>query len=196
MYFVDCLYSQGCSHKFCLSCVMFIVENSLGDVNSLPIKCPFCSQAFVIKDLLALLNEEQFDKMQRMSLNNYVQKHFEEVNFCVNENCRSVHSSKLSKYTCYECKKTYCSKCAVEYHFGLTCSSYQETEAKNVAFLLKEGARKCPKCGVYIIRFDGCYRVECQRCNSHICWKDNCMIYFDNSSDCYNHLDEKHGGYW
>lgn len=22
------------------------------------------------------------------------------------------------------------------------------------------------------------------------------MKYYDNSEDCYNHLDEKHGGYW
>ncbi|EAR87659.1 RNA recognition motif protein (macronuclear) [Tetrahymena thermophila SB210] len=187
---------QGCGHKFCLSCIMFVIDNSLGDVNSLPIKCPFCSQAIIMKDIKTLMSEDQIQKMTRMSLNHYIQNNFQEFSFCVNENCKSIHSSKLTKYTCYECKKTYCSKCAAEYHFGMTCTVYQETEAKNIEFLIKEGARKCPNCGVYIIRIDGCYRVECRRCNQHICWKDNCMKFFATSSECYNHLDENHGGYW
>ncbi|KAL4480834.1 hypothetical protein ABPG72_001703 [Tetrahymena utriculariae] len=187
---------QGCGHKFCLRCIMFIIDNSLGDVNSLPIKCPFCSQAIIMKDIKTLMSEDQIQKMTRMSLNHYIQNNFQEFSFCVNENCKSIHSSKLTKYTCYECKKTYCSKCSAEYHFGMTCTVYQETEAKNIEFLIKEGARKCPNCGVYIIRIDGCYRVECRRCNQHICWKDNCMKFFATSSECYNHLDEKHGGYW
>ncbi|KAL4434990.1 hypothetical protein ABPG74_017746 [Tetrahymena malaccensis] len=187
---------QGCGHKFCLSCIMFVIDNSLGDVNSLPIKCPFCSQAIIMKDIKTLMSEDQISKMTRMSLNHYIQNNFQEFSFCVNENCKSIHSSKLTKYTCYECKKTYCSKCSAEYHFGMTCTFYQETEAKNIEFLIKEGARKCPNCGVYIIRIDGCYRVECRRCNQHICWKDNCMKFFATSSECYNHLDENHGGYW
>ncbi|EGR29102.1 ibr domain protein [Ichthyophthirius multifiliis] len=187
-----------CGHQFCFNCLVFIFDQSLGDVNSFPIKCPSCQEDLCIEDLLQIINEDEqrLQKLKRMSINNYVQNHFTELQFCPNELCKAVHSTKLQKYTCYECQKTYCSKCAAEYHFDMTCTQYQETEAQNIQYLIKEGARKCTNCGVFIIRIDGCYRVECKRCQMHICWKDNCMKFFKDANSCYVHLDENHQGYW
>jgi hypothetical protein len=49
-----------------------------------------------------------------------------------------------------------------------------------------------------IVRTDGCFRVTCSRCNKSMCFKcdPNKMIAYETSTECYNHLNTAHGGYW
>ena len=62
----------------------------------------------------------------------------------------------------------------------------------------ENGVRKCPKCGAFVVRVDGCYRVECLNCHIHMCFKcpEDKMVFYPDYGPCYKHLDDVHGGYW
>ena len=47
------------------------------------------------------------------------------------------------------------------------------------------------------MRYTGCFKVQCSRCNTCMCFKCPAgdMAFYDNPRDCYDHLNEIHGGY-
>jgi len=64
----------------------------------------------------------------------------------------------------------------------------------------EHGGRFCPNpaCKMPVVKIDGCDKVHCTRCDMSMCFKcppDN-MKYYEDEQDCYNHLDEVHGGYY
>jgi hypothetical protein len=60
--------------------------------------------------------------------------------------------------------------------------------------------RKCanPKCRVLAERYTGCFKVQCTRCSTCMCFKcpANEMIPYPTAEECYRHLTEVHGGYF
>lgn len=51
-------------------------------------------------------------------------------------------------------------------------------------FVAEQGVRKCPgkKCKALVTRYTGCFKVQCSRCNTCMCFKcpaDN-MAYYNN----------------
>jgi ariadne-1 len=63
-------------------------------------------------------------------------------------------------------------------------------------FLMTSDARRCPnkKCSAIIQKNGGCNKVLCSMCKMSICWK--CMKYFQQQHEAYDHLNDKHGGYF
>lgn len=52
-------------------------------------------------------------------------------------------------------------------------------------FVAEQGVRKCPgkRCKALVTRYTGCFKVQCSRCNTCMCFKcpaDN-MAYYDNA---------------
>ena len=55
--------------------------------------------------------------------------------------------------------------------------------------------KTCPNCSTAFFPDPNvCDNLECLQCHIRICWV--CLATFNNSSDCYKHLDSQHGGYW
>ncbi|CAD8152835.1 unnamed protein product [Paramecium octaurelia] len=184
---------QGCGHKFCLQCIMFSIQNSLGDMTQLPIKCPQCNQGILLADL----------HIQLMSLvGKNLQDHAAQIAFCLTPNCPIIHFQKIPRYTCKKCQKQYCNSCRVAYHYGQTCREFKAGNEDSIKIYMKKNdVRRCPHCKILIQRIDGCYRVTCTGCKKSICWKNKadgtpCMALFETSSECYSHLTKEHGGYW
>jgi hypothetical protein len=59
-----------------------------------------------------------------------------------------------------------------------------------------EGAKRCPRCRVPIIKMSGNNRVTC-RCGVSFCWKcpPESRVAYATANDCYAHLRAVHGGY-
>ncbi|CAK75656.1 unnamed protein product (macronuclear) [Paramecium tetraurelia] len=193
---------QGCGHKFCLQCIMFSIQNSLGDMTQLPIKCPQCNQGILLADLHILIDEPSWEKLIKLSINKYLQDHAAQIAFCLTPNCPIIHFQKIPRYTCKKCQKQYCNSCRTAYHYGQTCREFKAGNEDSInIYMKKNDVRRCPHCKILIQRIDGCYRVTCTGCKKSICWKNKadgtpCMAIFETSSECYSHLTKEHGGYW
>ena len=55
-----------------------------------------------------------------------------------------------------------------------------------------------PACRMPVVKIDGCDRVTCSRCDISMCFKcpPDKMTPYEDAQDCYDHLDEVHGGYF
>ncbi len=67
-------------------------------------------------------------------------------------------------------------------------------------YIEENGVRKCmgKRCRALCVRYTGCFKVQCTRCGVCMCFKcpaDN-MAYFDTPQECYDHLNNEHGGYF
>lgn len=52
--------------------------------------------------------------------------------------------------------------------------------------------KRCPNCKTDIHKNEGCNRVYCVSCQTHICWK--CLKAFNIPNNCYDHLVKECGG--
>lgn len=64
---------------------------------------------------------------------------------------------------------------------------------------IQENSKKCPQCGIFAEKEDGCNKMTCWRCNAHFCWICGVALktpinpydhYSDPSSPCFNKLFE------
>lgn len=70
----------------------------------------------------------------------------------------------------------------------MTCEEFKTGfNALFLKYMKENGVRKCPKCGAFVVRVEGCYRVECIHCHHHLCFKcpEDKMLFYDNYNDCY-----------
>ena len=88
-------------------------------------------------------------------------------------------------------------------HPGYTCDQaieIRQTDAYFLKYMAENNIRKCPNasCGMPVFKFDGCNKVQCTRCTKCMCFKcpPEQMIAYETPNDAYEHLNQKHGGYW
>jgi hypothetical protein len=60
-------------------------------------------------------------------------------------------------------------------------------------YIKEEGVRKCPgkRCQAMVVRYTGCFKVQCTRCGTCMCFKcpAHNMAFFSSATECYNHLN-------
>jgi hypothetical protein len=71
-------------------------------------------------------------------------------------------------YKCNLCTTIWCSKCDKS-HPGKICSEVDDDK-------LDEYTKRCPKCKIPITRSEGCFHMNCTRCDAHWCWNCNQLI--------------------
>ncbi|CAD8074640.1 unnamed protein product [Paramecium sonneborni] len=193
----------NCNHKFCTECLNYDFSNSIKDINSLPIRCSLCSSSILLEDIQNILGSAKYEKLVELSINKYVNDMRGVLIFCFNPGCSNILRIKGETIFCEICKITYCLKCKVQMHYGMTCWEYQTGDQKIMAELMKkEDIRFCPVCRSLAQKISGCMSVACSGCKKYICWKNlpnsdkPCMKIFINSSECHTHLTNVHGGYY
>ena len=67
-------------------------------------------------------------------------------------------------------------------------------------YIQDQGVRKCvgKKCKALVVRYTGCFKVQCTRCGTCMCFKckPEEMVAYATSQECYDHLSQKHGGFF
>ncbi|CAD8153305.1 unnamed protein product [Paramecium pentaurelia] len=193
----------NCNHKFCNDCLNYDFSNSIKDINSLPIKCSLCQNLILLEDIQNILGLAKYEKLVELSINKYVNDMRGLLIFCFNPGCSNILRVKGDTVYCENCKVTYCLKCKVQMHYGMTCWEYQTGDQKIMEELMKkEDIRFCPVCRSLAQKISGCMSVACSSCKKYICWKNlpnsskACMKVFNNSTECHQHLTNVHGGYY
>jgi hypothetical protein len=88
-----------------------------------------------------------------------------------------IYTSPIHK--CNLCDSVWCSKCG-KVHPGRLCAD----EENNDDVELGTDVKKCPNCKLPTIRDEGCFHMNCLKCNVHWCWDCN---HFTPQSNAYAH---------
>ena len=86
-------------------------------------------------------------------------------------------------HKCNLCWSIWCAKCNKS-HPGRLCPEDDDD-------VLGPDDKKCPQCKIITHRIDGCFHMNCTRCNVHWCWECN---HFTSQTDAYSHICTK--GIW
>ena len=183
---------ECCGHAFHTECIAMQVK---ADTLVLPVQCAKegCSKDFALKDFenLQKRSKFRFADLVSVAIQNYMEKNGEKYRNCPTPDCKMIYGAteKGGVFMCGNCSVSICTKCHVQYHAGISCEIYRNTQKSNEEFnkWMKEdpdNRKRCPKCSSPIEKNEGCMHMHC-RCGSHICWR--CMKYFKTEHECYNH---------
>jgi len=99
---------------------------------------------------------------------------------CLNAQCpRVLPIDAAGRSVCIECKTEQCVPCKTAWlaHAGLTCKQFQFKNSGSgirdpfiAAALLKGSMQPCMNCSAILERIEGCNRVMCAGCKTHMCW--------------------------
>ncbi|EDR13870.1 uncharacterized protein LACBIDRAFT_304985 [Laccaria bicolor S238N-H82] len=164
--------SLGCGHTYCTACLRHYLTLAQ-DTKKFPLVC-----------MVAFLS--------------YLDKHPQELKYCTTPDCSQIYQSNSTKAVlqCPSCLSTICPSCHEEAHEGITCderkfySSPAEQERLTNEWAAMNGVKKCPTCGVWLEKTEGCNHMSC-KCGAHICWR--CMGVFT-AETIYAHMETEHGG--
>ncbi|MFS8005279.1 putative transcription factor C2H2 family [Helianthus anomalus] len=177
--------AEGCTHRFCYSCVKQHVEVKL--LNGVLPKCPHegCGSELRIESCEKFLTPK-FTEMMRRRLKEESIPVTDKV-YCPYPKCSTLMSkAELERLrisvigfgarTCYKCHGIFCVKCRVPWHENMKCAEYkrrnptsivEESKLKNLA--ARNEWRQCIKCKHMIELVAGCYHMTC-RCGYEFCY--------------------------
>ena len=195
---------EFCGHPYCADCILGLIKSGITS-KQYPILCAEegCQDPLVLKDFNNWLGPEQRQELVKSSIDSFVGRNSKMFKFCDSPDCPVVYRigyNEGAPYQCSGCGVTICTRCHVQYHYGLTCAMYR-SKLKNPDSELEkwikedpENRRLCPGpgCKAHIEKNGGCMRVHCIKCNTYICWK--CMKTFKCGDAAYSHLAKDCGG--
>jgi len=206
----DKLGSEGlrlhCGHVICITCMQHYAKLAMGKTDLM--FCPMCSEPVSTREVKQALGEDMAEKyasIETIKLRQEVGLYHCPTTDCPN----SVFiDDDIVRFDCTVCKESYCLKCKVKYHMGMTCEEYndhlkeqeqeqeqeQEKDTSNsspvpiakpaeLEKFLKSGLLKQCQCGNYIEKNGGCWYIKCPMCHLGFCWKCN-KILGDGSTNC------------
>uniref|UniRef100_A0A251SRC1 RBR-type E3 ubiquitin transferase n=1 Tax=Helianthus annuus TaxID=4232 RepID=A0A251SRC1_HELAN len=183
---VDQFFSiEGCTHRYCYSCVKQHVEVKLHS-GVIP-KCPHegCGNELRIESCDKFLTPK-FTQMMRQRLKEDSIPVTEKV-YCPNPRCSTLMSTKealrhpvlvygFGARACYNCHGNFCVYCRVPWHENMTCAEFKRRnptslveESKLKVLAARNMWRQCIKCKHMIELAAGCYHVTC-RCGYEFCY--------------------------
>ena len=190
-----------CGHSYCKDC--FEGQCKAADSLTIPLKCfgdqGKCGKPVTLLELRGNLSSEAYEALLSISFDGHLQKHPDEYQYCPSPDCPMIYAVTTDGATksCPACMMTICTTCQTVNHDGITCeeSRYLVSDDYKAFQAWKEenDARDCPNCKTVIEKISGCNHMECGNCNAHICWF--CMEVFKASTECYDHMHDKHGSF-
>jgi len=188
---------QLCGHKFCLTCLRTIINDSAENKEKIPILCPFedCKKPVGLRDIRDITQPETLKTIYKLSYNNYVEKNAQQFGHCPTAGCDQIFSMKSGrgdKFECENCMGTFCKKCRNPFHDQLTCEEYTKkmaTDKEIKGIIDNKNIKQCRQCRNAVEKTDGCNHMTC-KCGAHFCWL--CCAVFPDAHACYKHLADKH----
>ncbi|XP_031484779.1 E3 ubiquitin-protein ligase RSL1-like [Nymphaea colorata] len=179
---------DGCSHRFCFSCMQQHVDMKL-DQGLLP-TCPHpeCKSKLTVENCRKFLSRKLLETLSCRVEEASIPE--TDKLYCPYEMCSALMSRKemmkseqaSSSYCtcngsglrkCIKCQLPFCIYCKVPWHEGLSCEQYkldhpvEDVELQSLAN--KNLWRQCVKCNHMIEHAKGCYHMTC-RCGYEFCY--------------------------
>ena len=172
----DEIQLENCFHSFCKTCWLTYIKNELIEKKQIKIKCMdhLCNEILpemviytIIKDDKNLISKYNENKLRQEILNNPKKK------FCPYPNCNSyaILNEKNNKNVKCENGHLFCFYCLQKPHDNLECN--KELDEKMEEFAKKKFIKKCPNCGCWTEKIDGCNHITCIECTYQWCWLCN-----------------------
>lgn len=172
--------SLTCNHVVCKSCAKDYMTSLINDarVDSETFTCPGedCACEYNPYHVLELCGESALEKYIRFK----VDKKFEispYAVYCANKKCGKllVSNPDTRKVVCTnnDCQKKTCSYCKKRYHIGpcrLRFRVKSSNDYKFKMYVLRVGAKHCPRCKAVIEKTQGCNHMTCGKCRFEFCW--------------------------
>lgn len=172
--------SLSCGHLYCTPCLYTYYKNKIIEAN-VNIKCPdpSCEQTANGADIRKIVDDSLFEKFQRFEIMASL-KAEEHCRWCPREGCENAiiadPSSPLHpRLDCNQCGTAFCYDCREKWHPDMTCEQAQETnnpeDEKTKKWKRKHHVKKCPNCGIQIMKNRGCSEMTCSNCKIKFDWK-------------------------
>lgn len=172
---------KDCLHKFCRECIIGTVEAA----EEFEVNCPgTCTFKMQEREIKAIVSSDVFEKHLLKSLK-IAESATAKSYHCKTPDCNGwiEYEEGVRGFTCQVCLAVNCLGCKV-IHKGKNCQEYQdeinpnarskrENEASERAVLNMIAAKEamfCPKCGIPVMKQDGCDYITCTACKLGICW--------------------------
>lgn len=177
---------KNCLHMFCKDCIIQSVKHAEDFV----VKCPYiddiggCEFQLQEREIRNLVPDELFEKHLEKSLKLY-EGASETAFHCKTPDCRGFIEvdANVRGFTCMVCGRVNCIGCKV-IHEGKNCQEYQDeinpdgkhqrdnAESENTIrnLIASNEAMYCPRCGIPVMKNQGCDSIICTTCKLAICW--------------------------
>lgn len=186
-------------HFFCLECAESNAKNDIGNTRY-KLSCMHsggCSASFGREQRKRFLDAKSLETLERTQQKAELRlaqlQNFAACPFCdFAAICPPVEIDKEFRCCNPGCEKISCRICNLESHIPLTCKESKKENGISERHILEEARtsallRTCPKCGVKILKIDGCNKVTCT-CGGMLC--DFCgkdisqigYVHFDSSA--------------
>lgn len=167
---------MSCQDSFCIECLneYFVIKIK---ERGYPIKCPSPScKTEVLEDVIKkVVSKDDYQRYHKNSLDYLLLQYSDQYYPCLTPNCEMIvcwEKDENPYFFCEKCHKSYCLRCKVEFHVGVSCDTYQKDKKwdnmNQVAIELN--AKACPKCKIFIERNKGCAHMTC-KCGYEFCFE-------------------------
>lgn len=178
------LILKECIHQFCKDCLIGQIKTS----NDFVVQClaEDCKHFLAELEIRKLLTAEEFVKHSEKSLKRYKGTHAKILKQCLVPNCDGFiePDENVIAFKCPTCATTNCLKCQA-IHEGKSCQQYQDEKNSDIKrlkenadsenaikeLIARNEAMYCPRCGIPVMKEDGCDYITCTSCNLGICWR-------------------------
>lgn len=89
------------------------------------------------------------------------------------------------RVTCAACRQSFCSECRLDHSNRISCAEAQEmrlltqdpdgAEAASVQWQINN-TKPCARCGIGVMKAEGCNHITCKSCKHHFCWLCNSIL--------------------
>jgi len=181
--------SLECGHRFCKTCWIDTLEQAARTRDCIKLTCPddTCRLAITSGRMDALglsaidARKTEFfcKRVQKFTIDNFIACN-NMYRYCPGVNCTRIIEMIDSTSLSIECKcgKSFCWKCSQDAHHPAPCKVSEAWEKKNAGATdddmkwIISNSKKCPGCGYYIERNQGCNHMTCRHpnCGHEFCW--------------------------
>ena len=161
-----------CGHLCCTHCWIDYFKTAITEAKVENIKCvdysckEIISEDFIlkyIKDDKALVDKYKKFKLRAEIMNDKNKKQ------CPHPDCESyLEKSDNSKYVKCKNNHEYCFECLKPPHGKISCED--NVDKQFLKWKKHKRIKKCPKCGIYIEKNEGCNHMTCKSCRYEWCW--------------------------
>ena len=168
-------YKIECGHKFCKECWLNYLEEKIKSNEDILCMEKTCLKKinediirYFIKDNNILIKKYENYVLKRKIYNNSNMK------FCPFPDCDGFGIIKNlnnpnNKFIKCSNGHEFCFVCLKKWHKGKKCK--EEVLDKNLKKLKNEiNSKRCPNCGILLIKYTGCNHITCSNCKYEFCW--------------------------